>query len=347
MPPTARAPKRSSVTYFVGAGVGAAFGVPNTQELLDAVHRLGEETHTWAASKNLGKRLEEAYRYFYPLEKGTDAGFRPNVVDFFSVLKTFSEISHGLPGKLEGTAELLADLRRAVANVLINALRAVDDALGVEQPELHEILTPGNLVITTNWDLLLERYAQKHRIPVRHTLKKPESEVTLVKLHGSVDWCQAEKASKPLRVDEYGTTEERLFGPRPYEIKPTTDHKVLRIRALENWTKAWSRVKSRAQEPMMITMAMGKAADLGDLLPKWRDAYGAISRAKELHVVGYSLPMDDIEIRTLLIAGLERGAESATVTVRNPSPEVHDRFRAMVARTFHSEYVPLTAKRSE
>ena len=59
----------------------------------------------------------------------------------------------------------------------------------------------------------------------------------------------------------------------------------------------------------MITMARDKRE-------VWRGAYGAISRAETLEIVGYSIPPDDIEIRTLLRAGLQRGRPFNQVVVR-------------------------------
>ena len=62
-----------------------AFGLPNTAELLSEVHRLAE-------SRNLtiGRKLTDAYKYFYPEEADT---FIPNVVDFFSVLRAYEDVS--------------------------------------------------------------------------------------------------------------------------------------------------------------------------------------------------------------------------------------------------------------
>lgn len=340
----ARTPARTSDVYFVGAGLASAFGVPNTQQLLDSVHALAETNPYWSTTTAIGERLEAAYEYFYPIQGSFDSGFRPNVVDFFSVLKTYESVSQGLPGRLEGTRDLMRDLRRALANVLVNHLREADATLQRSQPALNEILTPGNLVVTSNWDFLLERYAQHHRIPLRHSIQEPGEEVTLLKLHGSIDWCMRSECRRQRRVEEYRTLRERMFGPRPYIIRPTAADETVRITALENWSQAWSRIKSRATEPLMITMALGKAADLDALRPIWRDAYSAISRARTLRVVGYSLPDDDLEIRTLLVAGIERaGSGNVDVIVRNPSPEVHDRFRQAVTRNMYSEYKPVAA----
>lgn len=339
-----RTPARNSDVYFVGAGLASAFGIPNTQQLLDSVHVLAATNSYWSTTTSIAQRLETAYDYFYPIQGAVDSGFRPNVVDFFSVLKTYESVSRGLPGRLEGTRDLMRDLKRALANVLVNHLREADALLLRKQPVLDEILTPGNLVVTSNWDFLLERYAQHHNIPLRHSIQEPAQEVTLLKLHGSIDWCLASECRRPRGVKEYRTLRERLFGPRPYVIKPGTTDNPLRMTALENWSQAWSRIKSRAGEPLMITMALGKAADLEELRPVWRDAYSAISRAKTLRIVGYSLPEDDLEIRTLLVAGIERaGSGNVDVVVQNPSPEVHDRFRQAVTRRMYSEYKPVAA----
>lgn len=337
-----KTPARSANVFFLGAGVSSAFGLPNTPELLGKVHDLCAENSYWGKTKGLEHLLQTAYKYFYPVEIDVDAGFRPNVVDFFSVLRTFSDIGKGLPGVFSGAGDLLTDLRRALAHVLINAMRDADASIANGHTELDRIVAPGNLIITSNWDLLIERYASAHGIPLRHTAKDWQDEVTLLKLHGSVDWCAWSRASKNIATAEYSTLRERQFGPRPHQIKPTKARdSILRIRALENWSSAWSRIKSRATEPLMVTMSMGKVPDLSELGGVWRDAFSAVSRAQRLEVIGYSLPLDDLEVRTLLNAGLKRGQDDAEVVVRNPSPDVHDRFRRTLSRHVKSDYTPL------
>lgn len=113
---------------------------------------------------------------------------------------------------------------------------------------------------------------------------------------------------------------------------------VFRVRVLNNWQEAWRFLSSRTSEPHMVTMARGKAGDLGPLEDVWRDAYAAISRAKTLEIVGYSMPDDDIEIRTLLRAGLRRGANRPVIVARNPAPDVHDRVRRFLDHKIRSDY---------
>jgi hypothetical protein len=93
------------------------------------------------------------------------------------------------------------------------------------------------------------------------------------------------------------------------------------------------------QQAIGAQHAVGLAGDLGPLRDTWRDAYGAISRASRLEIVGYSMPPDDIEIRTLLRAGVQRGREQLhELVVRNPETGVHERVRRYLDRTVTSKY---------
>jgi hypothetical protein len=97
---------------------------------------------------------------------------------------------------------------------------------------------------------------------------------------------------------DYAVLSERLTVDRPYRapLPQAEDERrncCFRTRVLNNWNEAWRFLSSRTAEPHMVTMARGKSADLGPLHPVWRDAYAAISRAKTLEIVGYSMPDDD------------------------------------------------------
>lgn len=168
----------------------------------------------------------------------------------------------------------------------------------------------------------------------------------ILKLHGSLDWLAARDRPRHRNNrarygdSDYCSLDERLGGTRPYTKQvPSGDRDLIRVRAFENLGRAWMQVKSRADRLHMVTMGTGKGSRLGELEPVWEAAYHALSRAKSLTVVGYSMPPDDIEIRTLLRAGIMRGGgPGPTVTVRNPSPDVHHRLRSILDREIISDY---------
>jgi hypothetical protein len=113
---------------------------------------------------------------------------------------------------------------------------------------------------------------------------------------------------------------------------------------LRTWS--WQFIKARTTRPLMITMSLGKTVDMAPIHSMWEDAYYALSATRHLRIIGYSMPADDIEIRTLLRAGIARGPRrvhdprgaGAQVTVMNPETEVHVRVRTLVSRTAGSDY---------
>jgi hypothetical protein len=341
-------PPRDRKVYFVGAGLSCALGLPNTPSLIEGVLSLAAHHRRWLISEQLPNRLNQAFRFFYP--DAVNAGYRPDVVDFFSALRTYLDVGAGLAGGFHDAPELYRSLKFAIAHLLTERIRDCDSQLWAGHAYLDEVVQPGNIVITSNWDLVIERYAQIKDVPLRMS-GYGEHELVLLKLHGSVDWCRgSDRAGYPLAGypnADYCVLGEQLFGPRPYRMAlPSAAQlrdQLIRIRALEHWSDGWRKITSRADDLHMVTMARGKAGDLGPLLPVWKDAYGAISRARTIEIVGYSLPPDDIEIRTLLRAGIQRGGGPTQLIIRNPAPDVHERARRYLRHRLQSNYLPVNS----
>jgi hypothetical protein len=308
--------------------------------LLDGVLDLASRNRRWGRVERLDERLRDAFEYFYP--DAVHEGYMPDVGDFFSALRTYLDVGADLAGGLHDAPLLYRSLKAAIAHLLIEATRRCNRRLRDGHPYLDEMVQPGHIIVTSNWDLVVERYAQLHGTPLR-LIGAGEAEVVLLKLHGSVDWCLGRHMRQVAASGRYAMLNEKLFGERPYRpsipSRTARAQLAMRIRALEDWSSALRATRSRAREPYMVTMARGKAGDLGPLRSIWRDAYGAISRAATLEIVGYSMPADDIEIRTLLRAGVQRGRQDlGELVVRNPAPDVHERIRRYLDRTVISDY---------
>jgi hypothetical protein len=176
-------PERDRSVYFVGAGLSCALGLPNTPSLLEEILALAGRAQ-WLQSKELPRRVRDAIKYFYP--DGTIPGFRPDVVDFFSALRTYIDVGAGLVGGFKDAAALYRDLKFAIAHLLIERIRGVDQALAGGHEYLDQLVRPGNIVITSNWDVVIERFAQLKNIPLRYSGNR-ETGLVLLKLHGSID----------------------------------------------------------------------------------------------------------------------------------------------------------------
>ncbi len=227
-PAVARPPDRKRRVFFLGAGFSCAAGLPNTAALLASVHSLAQDIPEWGVSKNIEQRLQSAYAYFYP-DKGP--GFRPEVVDFFSVLTAYNQIDRtGMPGGFPDR-ELLADLRFAIDHVLCEGLRVAEAAkLAAPHELLDRMVLPGNVVITTNWDSLVERTAEAREVPHRLSGHAADGELLILKLHGSIDWLRPSQAKKPVGRIAYAELTELCGSARAHRSSPTTASAVLRTR---------------------------------------------------------------------------------------------------------------------
>jgi hypothetical protein len=325
-------------TYFLGAGFSRSVGLPNTAELLTEVHALAKR-----ANLALGDQLRQAYRYFYPEEAET---FVPDPVDFFSVLRANEDVARGMPGAFKHVS-LLKDLRFAVARILCERTRdqTVPDT---GWPAVDRIVRRGQVIITSNWDFFIEHYARVRAIPLRLGGQPGDGHVTLLKLHGSVDWTHHQDRQEAWPDTDFAALRE-IQNPRRVRTIPIDGDEVLRIRAVENPARSWQFLKARTTQPLMITMSLGKTGDTQPIRSMWADAYYALSATRHLWIIGYSLPADDIEIRTLLRSGVARGtsrarSSGAQVTVMNPETQVHMRVRTLVSRRADSDFRAFVAR---
>jgi hypothetical protein len=284
----------------------------------------------------------DAYKAFYP--DGDKKFFIPGTVDFFSSLQAYIDIgAPGLPGvRLREARELLRELKLAIAKLLIDRLRDAEKngILAVTNDYLSTMVQPGNVIVTTNWDLVVERFAALAGVRLKLAGSPDDSSVLLLKLHGSVDWLdwQARKKRDGNLSADYAVLRETT---RRLALPAVDAQEVIRVRTNEYWSRCWQRISGRTTEPFIVTMYRSKGAELSALAQVWKDAYDSISRAKTIELVGYSLPDDDLEIRTLLRAGLTRGQQKVAVTVRNPAPDVHVRIRHHISRDIKSLYQPV------
>lgn len=335
----ARAPRRDRRVFFVGAGLSCAFGLPNTAALLS---ELGA-TDGGPVHGPDEQRLAAAYKAFYP--DGGKKHYLPDTVDFFSALQAFIDIgAPGLPGtRLKEAPELLRSMKLGITRLLVDRIKDAEKngSLTSSNSYLGQVVAAGNVVITTNWDLVIERFAHLNGVDVRRTGEPGNSHLLVLKLHGSIDWCRWSRR-KERAGDQQGDFAMLREGKRRSSLPASLDDDVVRVRAVEHWGRCWQRISARTHEPFIVTMYRGKGPELAALSTIWSDAYNALSRAKALEIVGYSLPNDDLEIRTLLRAGLTRGNQKVGVVVRNPAPDVHARIRHHVQSDARSEYAPVT-----
>lgn len=149
-----------------------------------------------------------------------------------------------------------------------------------------------NVVITLNYDLLVEEAARRFNVPITYELSgsgveiegaagiEPSDAFQILKLHGSMNWAQK--------------TDGSVFVCRDYE-----------------------RVRLHKLAPLLLPPTWHK--NLADaLLRVWDAAVRAIAVATRIILIGFSIPVADQHFKYLLSAGLKENSSLRLVRIVDP-----------------------------
>lgn len=149
-------------------------------------------------------------------------------------------------------------------------------------------------VVTFNYDLLAEQvlddlgvrydYGSAGMIEFddsrrRRRLRRSGSDVSLLKMHGSANWGVCRGCRESGKHADRVTSFEKPYVPIRRKSCPWCGEKFL--------------------EPGLIPPILGKAGESRHMEPIWRLARKSLDRARELIVIGYSLPASDVEAISL------------------------------------------------
>jgi len=337
-----RSAKRDRNVYLFGAGVSQAFKLPNTSQLLERIER----EPGYVAIRT---RMNEAFRTFFPDSDATN--FRPEAMEFFLALNAFCDMSdQWSSARPKDPLRLVADLNLLISSVLlkeVSAVKLTEEFL--ENEFLTKAVSPGNIIITTNWDTLVEEFAAAKGIRLRFLMANKTNfyndAVTLLKIHGSADWTVRDNAMVNTTTWNrvfYRALSESVLPKGAHHVKLNStknSHSDSVFRFIPQSTgNHLKNVQDLTVGPFMVTMSVGKAETLAALKEVWHNAFRALIKAECLTIAGYSMPVDDVDVRVLLRAGIRTGARPGKIVVKNPSPEVHARMRSLIDHSIISDY---------
>lgn len=332
---------------FLGAGASRPFGFPMTAEILPeilrrlgrrALFRGGEGAREPGASSH--HELEDLLGRFLPA-LARETVEPPLITDLLSLVDHLLASANAPQPDLDLAAldRLRALLERAIAEVLaepsLPAEPRGDEALldrFVQWIRRRADEGPGRLsVITTNYDVVLEQrlYAllDANEIPglldfgvswrpADHPEQRPararpaEPWLSVFKLHGSLDWLRCPLCEHiyidPARTVDHGGRRAGLRG--------------------RSCVCGYGPLRH-------IIVAPSTVRDIRDpnLLAIWHSALEALRLADEWTIVGYSMPPEDVAIRSLLLRAYRGRPRSPRVRLveRGPNPEVENRYRLL------------------
>ena len=309
--------------FILGAGVSAACGIPVAKDIFRA-------TMLWslATSGSDAAEVHKILRYLYP---GFDAKLKnyPNIEDFLNLLemaKTFNseEFIRSEPYSESRIKRVERVVLKAVTEFLWESMQSKDKLKPLHRFVEKEI-SPGDVVITFNWDVGFEQSLYMHRKdPSFHYFYSrdlDQKQVFLLKPHGSIDWFQ--KAMLPNQGDgkDYLSLDNHLAIFRHFDF--TENPELTRLL------------------PVIVPPISSKEFKHRALKRTWRSVFRAVSQATQLQIIGYSLPREDQFARFVLrravrhnLLNIEKGKKGPlAIRVVNPDETVWTTFSRLVGST--------------
>lgn len=304
---------------FLGAGASAAFGYPVTSQILPRIRAGLQSGDLFPTESNPRREREKLARLREYLQGLLPAFFEQDVV-FPLVTDVLSLIDHLLAGDETAiptwTQAQLRDCRTLLEQAIIETIRTPDPTGSLRDSLEHltdwmlsEKTSSGSpvTVISTNYDNLLEsrlfekieiapdieipevvdmgfswreHSAGKYLERVNHPPSNPW--LRLYKLHGSMNWVRCPLCGF-LYVNTVGEIYRQAYRGDKVDYNNTC-------------VCGHGPVRSVIVAPSMV-----RSVDSPDLRTIWRNALEALRTADEWIIAGYSLPPEDIAIRSILI----------------------------------------------
>ena len=305
------------IVYFLGAGASKTFGYPLTGEIMPEIltnlkagdlFQLGGRKST--REKEQEKHLDWYLNKLYPGLKLVNPETAPQKCP--GIIEVLSFVEHSLlyncPPHPEIAGENLSDLRyllnRAIAELLLDYENEGYNVRerGLLKRLIQLIRQPASnhvTVITTNYDLIIDRefkpeirshqvdYGIAYRDVENSRLIPPPADpiFRLYKLHGSLNWLRCQLCGQ-------------------YYINPAGS---IAARAFDGEVGSWNTCDcSERLQLNAVLVPPSLVRDIRDpnLLQIWNSALEAIRTAHSLVLIGYSLPPEDLAIKSMIMRGM-------------------------------------------
>lgn len=321
---------KQNIVYFLGAGSSYNFGYPLTSnimpDILAGLKAGNLFTSAWdnIANENANgqKELLDYIEMMYPglmdIDPEKESERIPNITEVFSFVEHLCFSNTTFHPKMNETklTSFRVLLSRALAELLHQYEHSkLKDAAKVELGKKFIVSIKKNCdnnavsIITTNYDLVIDKAFSKEafekKIDFGIEYRDINEDVIIYtqnpllryyKLHGSLNWLMCNMCGR-YYINPYGSIVHQ-------EFRTTTDGQNT------CFCNSHMRLKS-------VLVAPSTVRDIRDsnLLQIWKAAVKVISEADKLILVGYSLPAEDLAIKSIILRGLNSSKKNHKLEV--------------------------------
>jgi hypothetical protein len=306
--------------YIVGAGFSLYAGLPLQAEFTKALLEKPKNAAHEATrlTTYLGKFVHDVFDH----NRTATAKFWPELEDVFTNIDLAANTGHHLgrhhaPSDLRMTRRVLLSRMMSMLDERYTAADATKDAQWAKLDKFFAKLDVGrSAFISMNWDTVIERrlsvlrgvndfdykceaipadFPLKGQTVVERDIPHGAQKVSLVKMHGSVNWLYCDNCRKLF----WFPAAEALTVAK--QLITRTEAETLRLAPPGDFAK-WN-CKRCIKVPLttrIATFSYLKALDFPMFERSWLSAEQLLRHAKKWIFIGYSLPAADYEFKHLL-----------------------------------------------
>jgi len=314
--------------YVLGAGFSRSAGLPLASELWQEILRRA------LPMQGRASKFRDDLEDYIEFRERCD-GKRPSLetVNFEEFLG-FLDVEHFLGLRGKETWSEAGNEGQIVVKTLIGQILTERTPSTSKIPNLYlqfaHALQPGDRIITFNYDILLERALDIARIPYRlfpnrydkissmggyrsmKTFDKDDSEVEILKMHGSVDWfdkkpfLEAMQSAREQGFESYippdpiFNSERGLKTARVVDGPRLADDPMREMYRLINVSRFYGNPAWFLSVPSLVSPSVSKVIYSRPFLEFWRGLRYEGAYSRRLVVIGYSLPPHDDYARQVL-----------------------------------------------
>jgi hypothetical protein len=291
--------------FILGAGFSVGAGIPTMDSLLEKAMSVFK-----SECNGIYQRITEKVSAYYGIKE----------VDYqkinFSELCTFLDYLELIEfGGGERFSDYGSRERLALKYFLCKAI-------SVSTPEIipdyylnfAKNLKKHDVVLTFNWDLLLEKSLIKcgKKFAYCNFEDNHDVDVYLIKPHGSMNWSIEERKNEMLRWIPMNLQR----GITKHEIYYTND---LIYKYPYQSTSFFKEIN-----PFIVLPGFGKGFDVRRLSAFWYKLESVFCLSRNIFVIGLSVSEDDYFIKSFLKDNLD--LINSNITIMNPDPEIEKRY---------------------
>lgn len=308
---------RNRRVFILGAGFSAAAGIPLTAALLKSSMQLfsAECPGIFARVNNYAKDIQEELH----LPDYSTISFS-ELCTYLEYIE-LREYAGGERWSNAGCREKLA-LRFYLSKTIA---RSTPDINSI--PDLYirfaEQLNYGDVIITFNWDTLLEKAINK--TGKRYTYKFDKDHIKICKLHGSINWRlgSPNNLGQPINTLDWqplGFANGSLSETEMYFSNPAlaTD-------------SIWDHYQPLGElQPFLVLPGHGKAFDVRANSTLWYKPEFYFASARDVFIIGLSLADDDHFVRSFFLHTLP--SDQGNTVIINPDRKSRDNYSFLLKR---------------